>query len=440
MRAVVACVAWSCVTQGFRCQETRVRWQASRRQLVVRPERSETSARSAVWPVQLSVFAQMIGEGIAISSLPLHMTSLGASPIEAGLAVSSFSVAQLVCCPVLVRLSEGRRIPLLRVCLAGATAANIGIAASSTPAALAACRFVSGAFAASVPVAQAAVTETTPSAVAALSRLAATSQSAIVLGPLAAAGLLEVFALAGVPPHLRLRCVFVGTALFAAAVLAVLGTVVPAAPSTAPAPASSPTATATRDSLAQPLLRLVALVVGWSLTLSVYGYGMFAPRFLGYDQARLSLVLSAGALVTIASQLSFPTLVAALGLHAASAAGLLTLALGLAGQALLRHNPLHAASYLANRFGSGVADTATAALVAEYSSKRDRANNLALIQSTRAGARILTPLLTGHLFARSCNFARAPGALPFLADAACALLVAPIPLYLKRRPQPAPPS
>ena len=79
----------------------------------------------------LSVFAQMIGEGIAIASLPLHLTKLGAKPVEVGLATSAFSLAQMVCCPILVR-SSGRvgRGRVLRWCLAGATLSNVGIACS----------------------------------------------------------------------------------------------------------------------------------------------------------------------------------------------------------------------------------------------------------------------------------------------------------------------
>eukprot|EP00964_Phaeocystis_antarctica_P036920 scaffold21079_cov60-Phaeocystis_antarctica.AAC.2 len=41
---------------------------------------------STLLPITLSVFAQMLGEGIAISSLPLYMTNLGASPMQVGLA------------------------------------------------------------------------------------------------------------------------------------------------------------------------------------------------------------------------------------------------------------------------------------------------------------------------------------------------------------------
>ena len=50
----------------------------------------------ALIPIWLGVFGQMLGEGIAISSLPLHMTTLGATPVQVGAATSCFSAAQMV--------------------------------------------------------------------------------------------------------------------------------------------------------------------------------------------------------------------------------------------------------------------------------------------------------------------------------------------------------
>ena len=86
-----------------------------------------------VLPISLSVFAQQIGEGIAISTLPLHMRSLGATPVQIGMATSAFSFSQLVMCPVLVKISTrvGRR-RVLRVCLAGASLAQLVITFSSS--------------------------------------------------------------------------------------------------------------------------------------------------------------------------------------------------------------------------------------------------------------------------------------------------------------------
>ena len=57
------------------------------------------------------------------------------------------------------------------------------------------------------------------------------------------------------------------------------------------------------------------------------------------------------------------------------------------------------------RMGTGIADTSVATLVARSSSgSEERSQNLALIASTRAAARIVTPLVSGTLFARSCSW------------------------------------
>ena len=55
---------------------------------------------AAVLPITLTVFAQMIGEGLALTSLPLHMKTLGASTVLSGVAVSGFSLSSLVFTPV----------------------------------------------------------------------------------------------------------------------------------------------------------------------------------------------------------------------------------------------------------------------------------------------------------------------------------------------------
>ena len=356
----------------------------------------------ALLPVTLSVFAQMIGEGIAIATLPLHLTRLGAKPVEVALATSFFSVAQMVCCPLLVRRSGGAggRGQTLCLCLAGATLGNVGIAMSPSVAAIVVCRFLCGAFAASVPVAQAAATELVApaQAPAALARVAASSQMAVVVGPSCAALLMSAFAAAGVPQAFRLRAVFLTASVFAAGVLGVLARSFQATAAKAQAIASqdepalkveqkqvAPTKPAPGilpGVSAQFALRSIALVVGWSLTLSVYCYGLFAPKFMGYDQPQLSATFSAGALTTIAAQVLFPTLVRRIGPHLTSCFGLLTLSLGMASQSIVRSQPLHSLFYLINRAGAGISDTSTATLVARTSPTPDaRAKNLALIQS-----------------------------------------------------------
>jgi len=159
------------------------------------------------------------------------------------------------------------------------------------------------------------------------------------------------------------------------------------------------------------------------------------------------------------------------GEHLSCSLGLGGVAVGLAGCSLIHAQPLHSALYLVNRVGSGIADTATATLVALASSGREASSrNLALIQSTRAGARVVTPLISGYLFTlRSAATLRAtprtrrpapstrrgaahsharpgslptaaPGALPYLLVASLAVALTPLPLLLNKWLAPAPGS
>ena len=210
--------------------------------------------------------------------------------------------------------------------------------------------------------------------------------------------------------------------------------------------------------LAQPMLRTITIAVGWTAVLSNSIYGLFAPTFIGFRQAELSATYSAAACLAICAQVAFPRVVAAVGEHAACTLGVAAAAVGIGGQALLRTQPLHSLLYLSNRAGGAVADTATAALVARSSAGREaRARNLALLTSTRAAARIATPLLSSKLFEQSCrvaltgasagvggdgaapstralwtSLALPPGALPGVTAACFAVAVAPLPLVLRR--------
>lgn len=430
----------------------------------------------AVLPISLTVFAQMIGEGIAISTLPLHMRALGATPVQIGMATSAFSFSQLFFCPQIVKLSNSvGRTTILRVCLMGASFAQLLIVFSSNVYGILAGRFLGGVFAASIPVAQAGVTDLVRSSQAALalSRVSAASQMGVVIGPGISACGAALLACLGVPAHLRVRGVFATSAAFALGVLALTHSAASAtaaaaaaakdaandeaAPPPAASGAISPTGKRLSDTLpgsskatkassklplasqaasgplAQMSLRLVAGAVGWSLTLCVSTYCLFGSAMLGYAQPQLSATFSAAAALTVLTNLVlFPRLVKRLGEHLTCALGLTTLASGIGGFALVKAQPLHSALYMLTRLGTSIADTSTATLVARSSDGSEaRAANLALIQSTRAGARIVTPILSGWLFERSRRNLVAPGALPYLIVASLVVSLIPVPLILR---------
>ncbi|CAK8992428.1 unnamed protein product [Durusdinium trenchii] len=360
-------------------------------------------------PISLSVFVQMLGEGIAISTIPLHLLSFGATPLQVGLATSCFSVAQMVCCPALVSASSKfGRLRVLRTCLAGAAFASMLISLSSNIPGILLGRFLAGAFGASVPVAQAAVTDiVSEGAATALSRVAAAAQLGVVVGPAASAFLAALLGKAfGWPSSLCVRGVFGLTGI---AALMVLGL----------------------SMVVDLERRLFAANCAVSGTVSTYC--LFANRCLGYDQQKLSLVFSTGAATTVLTQLLlFPTLVWDLrGPQGTCFLGICCVALGLSGFSLCWLQPGHMLFYLLVRMGSGCADTSTATLVAENSKPKDRAQNLGFITSTRAATRIVTPIVSADLFEASLNSRAAPGALPYLLASSLAAGLSPVPLMLR---------
>ena len=438
-------------------------------------------------PITMGVFAQMLGEGISLSSLPLYLTALGSSPIMVGAAISCFSIAQMTFAPIAVGLSSkpniGRSV-VLRICLVGAACSSLLIAFSSSVYGVIAGRTLAGVFAACVPVAQSSVTDILPQnqTTLGLSRVSAAAQLGIVVGPLASASFQKGFeSILGIPAKRCLPAVFILNACNAMFVLALMTyidrrnndnkTSSPSVGSSSPLESESPvvkesfksttseekksnndiaTTTMTTSSsrilqyYAQPILRTITIIVGWTAILSNSIYGLFAPRFMGFGQNQLSATYSAAAILMVATQIVFPKIVTKMGgEHRACTVGILAVATGIGGQSLIRVQPLHSILYMINRVGASIADTSTAAMVASFSKDRDdRSKNLALLTSTRAAARIFTPLLSSKMFELSCRSTRSSsflpgvpiisGALPFVTAACFCLSIAPLPSILRR--------
>lgn len=394
---------------------------------------------SAVNTICAFVFCQMLSEGIAISSLPLHLTRLGASAVQVGTATSCFSLAQMVFSPTVIAIAYYvlSNAKMLRLCLFGASLSSWVISLASTTKGVIVGRTLAGLFAASVPVAQAAVAYIVPSHMTAraLGRVSAFAQLGVIIGPAASGALQFFFGTVGgwlglgLGPETFARLTFAtsGLAAFYVALTSSATTAMieeketdvfrsqrvaelrataakrreeraakrqqeefnpppmppmlrqrPRTPiddeaaaveeraSEEASPAASlPSRAATmvrvaREKLTQPSLRLMAMTVGFGLTLSVSTYSLLGDRFFGYGQSQLSAVFSAGAAITILVQLLlFPRLVDLFGENLTASSGLLALSAGLSGLALFRAQPFHLMFYLLNRAGSAVADTST---------------------------------------------------------------------------------
>jgi len=122
--------------------------------------------RSPLALIWLTVFIDLVGFGIVIPILPLYADRYGASPLQIGILLSSYSAMQFVFAPILGSLSDrvGRK-PVLAVSLFGTALASIALGfASSLPHALwliFAARIVDGITGANIATAQAYVADVT---------------------------------------------------------------------------------------------------------------------------------------------------------------------------------------------------------------------------------------------------------------------------------------
>lgn len=120
------------------------------------------AGRGPLTIVFLTVFIDLIGFGIVLPLLPFYATALGASPLEVGLIIGSFSAMKFLFSPVWGSLSDriGRRPPLVIGLLGSAASYLIFALAGSLPVLLLS-RVVGGVMGATVPVAQAFIADAT---------------------------------------------------------------------------------------------------------------------------------------------------------------------------------------------------------------------------------------------------------------------------------------
>lgn len=122
--------------------------------------------RSPIALIWLTVFIDLVGFGIIIPILPLYADRHGASPLQIGILLSSYSAMQFIFAPILGSLSDrvGRK-PVLAISLFGTALASITLGfASSLPHALwliFAARALDGITGANIATAQAYVADVT---------------------------------------------------------------------------------------------------------------------------------------------------------------------------------------------------------------------------------------------------------------------------------------
>jgi len=124
-----------------------------------------SSGRSTLTIVFLTVFVDLLGFGIVIPLLPLYAERYHPTPLQFGLLMSSYSAMQFLFAPLLGRLSDrvGRR-PVLLVSLLGNAAGYVVFAFAHSLAALFCARIVAGITGANIGTAQAVIADVTSDA------------------------------------------------------------------------------------------------------------------------------------------------------------------------------------------------------------------------------------------------------------------------------------
>lgn len=122
----------------------------------------DASGRTALGIVYFTVFLDLLGFGIILPFLPFFALELGATGLDLGLILTSYSLAQLCGAAILGRLSDrlGRR-PILLASLAGASAAMVLSGLAESLLALSLARALAGLFGGSIATAQAYIADVT---------------------------------------------------------------------------------------------------------------------------------------------------------------------------------------------------------------------------------------------------------------------------------------
>lgn len=143
--------------------------------------------RTLLGVVFATILIDFIGFSVLIPVLPLFAERLGATPVQIGLMLAVYALAQLVFLPVWGWISDriGRR-PVLLVSLFGTAASFVLLALAEDIPTVYLARALAGFFAASVGTAQAVVTDVTPPSERAkgMGLIGAALGAGMILGPM----------------------------------------------------------------------------------------------------------------------------------------------------------------------------------------------------------------------------------------------------------------
>lgn len=364
-----------------------------------RAEGSRTPLPPGYFVIWTTVAVDLVGFGIVAPILPLYADRFHASGTTIGLLFASFSLAQLLCAPLLGRLSDriGRK-PVILLSLFGTAVGSIVTGLAGAVWVLFLGRIIDGASGASVSVAQGAVTD-----------LASPAQRPRLLGMLGAAfgvGFVIGPALGGLGSLGGPRVPFfiAGGIAFVNGVVAIVRL-----PETRPRGASSaaPRAAQAAEDPVVAVARMRRLrayaAIGF---LSVAAFAGFESTFSLLGKRRFGLTIGSASVVFLGIGI-FMVLVqgglvgrvsSALGPMRALRTGLFVTAAGLALLAGASRWIVLVPALALLALGQGIASPTLTALVANRARDDRRGEALGVQQSATALARIIGPAAAGALF------------------------------------------
>ncbi len=354
--------------------------------------RQRTPVPKGFWTIWTTVALDLVGFGIIVPILGRYAERFGASGLTVGFLFASFSLAQLLCAPLLGRLSDriGRK-PVIVVSLIGTAIGSFVTGAAGVLWLLFAGRIIDGASGGSLSVAQAAVADLAPEAERPrlIGLLGAAFGVGFVLGP-AIGGLA---ALGG--PHVP---------FYVAGVLATINAVaaIVRLPET-----RQPGDRVRRPALTAPTspilrhLAIVGFITVVAFTAFEATFSLFGDRRFGLTEASSAAVFLGVGLVLVAIQGgAYGRLVERFGTQRLFAFGLSMLIAGLAVTAVAKVWPVLIIALLLLSIGQGCASPSITSLVTQHAPPDRRGEALGFQQSANAVGRVVGPPAAGAMFDR----------------------------------------
>lgn len=365
-------------------------------------ERLSGASRGVLLVVFATILIDFVGYTVLIPVLPLYAERLGATPFEIAAILTVYALAQLLFLPAWGWVSDryGRR-PVLLASLLGTAVSFVLLAASDSIATIYTARILSGFFAASIGTAQAVVMDvTTPSDRArGMGVIGAAFGAGMVLGPM----------IGGLMAQVDPKAPFYSVAALALANLALAWLLLPESRRGDVLP---PAWTALRRALVPTPIRLAAAVHERRIGLFLYLFfhlftafavlealtTLYASKRFGVQAIDIGLLFMwIGVVLVVTQGVLLRRLVALAGEARLVAAGVFTMAAGLAGVALAPSFGWFYAVGSVVAFGNGITFPAFTSLYSKACQAENAGELLGQSQAMATTGRIVGPMVGGWL-------------------------------------------